>query len=95
MDGNLGTSDEKDDTDALYEFIRHAAESSPEVIEIIDVQTPILGFNYHLGDRITTSSESRDLLKVHNSRSIARIEKVQMDFRKQCTNLKIIRNRNI
>ena len=95
MDENLGTSDERDDTEALYEFIRHTAESSPEVIETIDVQTPILGFDYHLGDRITASSESRDMLKVHNSRSVTRIEKVQMDFRKQCTNLKIIRNRNV
>ena len=95
VDGNLGIPDEKDDTEALYEFVRHTAESSPEVIETIDVQTPILDFNYHLGDKIATSSESRDLLKVHNSRSIARIEKVQMDFRKQCTNLKIVRNRNV
>ncbi len=90
----LGVADEVDDSVALYEYVRHAAQGSGEVIETADVQTPYLAFDYSLGDRITSSPESRDLLSVRNdNRSISTIARVQMDFARQCTNLKIIRRR--
>ena len=91
--GNLGIPDEVDDTDALYEFVRHLAGNSSEGIETIDVQTPILGFNYRLGDKVVSSPESRDIFSCRNSRSKSYIENVKMDFQNQCTNLKIIRKR--
>jgi len=95
-DGTLGTPDEVDDSDALYEFVRHAAAASSEIIEAVDVQTPSLAFDYRVGDRISTSPESRDLLACRNdSRSTSNIVRVRMDFEKQCTNLKIVRKRNL
>jgi hypothetical protein len=91
----FGTPDEVDDSDALYEFIRRAAETSSEVIETFDIQTPSLMFDYRLGDIVSTSPESRDLLSCRSdNRSTSRIVRVQMDFKKQCTNLKIVRQRS-
>ena len=93
-DETLGTADEFDDTDALYEFVRHRAAVSSETIETIDIQTPNLVFDYKVGDRVSTSPESRDLLACKSdNRSRSWIERVQMDFEKQCTNLKIVRQR--
>ena len=90
----LGAAGETDDTDALYEYVRHAAQGSGEIIETADVQTPYLAFDYRVGDRVSTSPESRDLLSVRSdNRSTSTIERVRMDFAKQCTNLKIIRKR--
>jgi len=92
--GGLGVADQADDTDALYEFVRHRAAVSGEIIETADVQTPCLAFDYRVGDVVCTSPESRDLLSVRSdNRSTSTIERVQMDFEKQCTNLRIARRR--
>ena len=94
-DETLGVPDEIDDSTTLYEFIRHTAEMSLEVIETFDIQTPILMLDYHVGDIVSTSPESRDLLACRSdNRSISRIVRVQIDFEKQCTNLKIVRQRS-
>ena len=94
-DETLGTPDEIDDTDALYEFVRNTAATSSDVIETADIQTPSLLFHYSVGDIVTTSPESRDLLACRSdNRSKSRIVRVQMDFERQCTNLKIVRQRN-
>jgi hypothetical protein len=91
----LGKPDEVDDSAALYEFVRQTAATSSEVIETFDIQTPCLMFDYGLGDIVSTSPESRDLLACRSdNRSTSRIVKVQMDFEKQCTNLKIVRQRS-
>ncbi len=93
-DPMLGVPNEVDDSEALYEFVRKAAETSPEIIETAEIQTPYLSFDYRLGDRVSASPESRDLLSCRrDNRSRSRIERVHMDFQKQCTNLKIIRMR--
>jgi len=93
-DDTLGTPEEMDDSMALYEFVRKRALAGAEVIETFDVQTPHLVFDYRVGDRVTSSPESRDLLSCKSdSRSTSWIERVQMDFTKQCTNLKIVRKR--
>jgi len=92
--GAAGVPDEKDDSVALFESVRQRAKASSATIETIDVQTPILAFDYHPGDKVTSSPESRDLLGCRSdNRSVCRIENVRMDFEKQCTNLKIIRQR--
>ncbi len=94
-DETLGVPNEVDDSGALYEFVRHTAATSSEVIEAFDIQTPSLMFDYRLGDIMSTSPESRDLLACRNdNRSTSRIVRVQMDFEKQCTNLKIVRQRS-
>jgi len=95
-DESLGTPNEIDDTTVLYEFLRKRAEAKPEVIETIDVQTPYLIFDYRVGDKITSSPESRDLLACRrDNRSEIRIERVRMDFQKQHTDLKISRRRKV
>jgi len=95
-DEKLGEPDEIDDSDSLYEFVRQTATVSSETIETSEVQTPSLAFDYRVGDRISVSPESRDLMNCRSdNRSVSWIEKVQMDFAKQCTNLKILRKRNI
>ena len=93
-DNTLGVPDEVDDSEALYEFVRHWAAGTPETIETVDIQTPYLVFDYQLGDRVSTSPESRDLLGYRSdNRSASFIERVQIDFAKQCTNLKVVRRR--
>jgi len=95
-DQSLGVPDEVDDSAALYEFVRKKAMAGSEAIETIDVQTPYLAFDYKIGDRVTTNSQSRDLLSCRSdNRSISWIKQVQMDFEKQCTNLKIVRQRKL
>ncbi|UCF43856.1 MAG: hypothetical protein JSV99_02725 [Planctomycetota bacterium] len=93
-DESLGVPDEVDDSTALYEFIREKAGAASAVIETVDIQTPCLAFDYRVGDRVTTSPESRDLLSCRSdNRSLHWIARVHMDFEKQCTNLKIVRRR--
>ncbi len=95
VDDTLGIPDEVDDSDALYEFVRHTAATSSESIENIDIQTPSLAFDYRPGDIVSTNPESRDLLSFRSdNRSNSRIVQVRMDFKKQCTNMKIVRQRN-
>lgn len=94
-DETLGPPDEVDDSDALHEFVRHKAAMSPESIETFDIQTPSLMFDCQVGDTVITSPESRDLLAYRSdNRSTSRIQQVRMDFTKQCTNLRIIRQRD-
>ncbi len=93
-DGGLGVPDEVDDSAALYEFIRQRAADSAAIIETADVQTPTLAIDYWVGDKVTSSPESRDLFNCKgDNRSTRRIVRVQMDFKNQCTNLKIVRKR--
>jgi hypothetical protein len=93
-DDAIGKADEVDDTDVLYQFVRNKAGAASEVIETVDLQTPYLAFDYQVGDRVTCSPESRDLLSCRrDNRSISWIERVQTDFEKQCTNLRIVRQR--
>jgi len=74
--------------------LNSTAENSSEVIETIDVQTPIVATHYEVGDRVTTSPDSRDILGVRrDNRSIFWIDRISMDFEKQCTNLRILRKR--
>ncbi|HUW18627.1 MAG TPA: hypothetical protein VMW16_04930 [Sedimentisphaerales bacterium] len=93
-DDALGVPDEADDSGALYEFVRKKAQGASEVIETVDVQTPYLAFDYQVGDKVTSSPESRDLLSFRrDNRSTSLIKRVQMDFSKQRTNLTIVRQR--
>ena len=90
----LGTADEADDSDALHEFVRCTAARSSAIIETVDIQTPSVMFDCQVGDIVSTSPESRDLLACRTDRrSKSRIVRVQMDFQQQCTNLRIVRQR--
>ena len=93
-DQSLGKPDEAEDSTALYEFLRKKASVSSKVIETVNLQTPYPAFDYRVGDRVSTSPESRDLLSCRSdNRSVSWIERVQIDFENQCTNLKIVRQR--
>lgn len=95
-DESLGTADEVDDSAKLYQFVRGKAGVGAEEIEAIRVQTPHLIFDYQLGDRITCSPESRDVFGIRSdSWSTFWIKHVHMDFKNQCTNLDIIRQRKV
>lgn len=95
-DSSIGKADEIDDSLGLYEYIRQMAGNSTEVIETVEVKTPTLVFDYRLADKVVTSPGSRDMTGIKtDNRSTFWIDKVQMDFEKQCTNLKIIRQRNL
>ncbi len=94
-DPTLGIPNEADDSDALYAFVRRRAAASPETIETFDIQTPGLMFDYQVGDIVSTSPESRDMLACRSdNRSKSQIMRVQMNFRQQCTNLRIVRHRS-
>jgi len=90
----LGTPDEADDSAALNDFVRRQAATALHVIETTEVQTPALTLHLHPGDSVTSSPDSRDLLSIRrDNRSVVWIERVQVDFRKQCTRLKLVRQR--
>ena len=90
----LGEPDEVDDSTALYEFVRGQAVEAASTVETTQVQTSALTLHLHPGDRVTSSPESRDLLQCRgDNRSLTWIERVCVDFRKQCTELKLIRQR--
>ena len=64
------------------------------IIETIDIQTPMVGMHYGVGDRVTVSPDSRDILGVRqDNRSFFWIDRVKIDFEKQCTDLRILRRR--
>ncbi len=90
----LGAPDEADDSAALRQFVRRQAQSSPALIETIDMRTPTLRPHLQPGDRVTSSPESRDLFACRRDpRSVVRIERVRIDFRNQCTDLRLVRRR--
>jgi hypothetical protein len=91
---NCGKPDEVDDSAALHEFVRRQRAASSTTIETADVKTPSLSLHFHPGDRIISSPESRDLLSHRrDNRSLTWIERIHMDFRNQCTNLHLVRQR--
>ncbi|MCK5473200.1 MAG: hypothetical protein KAI59_04150, partial [Planctomycetes bacterium] len=92
LDDSLGAADVVDDSESLYELVRRKSEAGAEIIERFEISTPLAAFDYNVGDKITTSPDSRDLLGIKNdNRSSLFIEKVKMDFRKQCTDLTIVK----
>lgn len=89
-----GRPDEVDDSAALHQFVRRHVAATPAVIETTEVQTPSLLLHFQPGDRVTSSPESRDLLSCRrDNRSTTWIQRVHLDFRRQCTNLRLVRQR--
>jgi hypothetical protein len=86
---------EVDDTTALVVYIRRLSEAQLEVIEKIEVKTPVLMLNYRIGDSVVASPDSRDILGIRlDPRSDFWIERILMNCLEQCTHLKILRRRN-
>lgn len=87
-------ADVADDTDALQDFLRGRADASSQIVETAQIRTPTLIVHASPGDRVTSSPDSHNLLACGgNHRSLAWIERVHVDFRKQCTQLKIVNQR--
>jgi hypothetical protein len=93
-DTAVGIPDEVDDTIGLVAYIRCLSEAESEVIEKIEVRTPVLMLNYRVGDSVVASPDSRDILGVRlDPRSTFWIERIVMNCFEQCTYLKILRRR--
>jgi len=93
-DDNIGLPDVADDSSELVGFVRGLADEYSGTIEDIEVETPMLAFDYQPGDKVAMGTAGRDLLGCRNDkRSICRIERVCMDFDRQCTKLEITRKR--
>jgi len=94
--GASGGADEVDDTQPLYDYVRRMANANAATIETFDIETCYLCFGIDVGDRVSTSQQSRDVFGVRrDNRSSARVERVRMDFVRQCTELKVIRSRMV
>jgi hypothetical protein len=90
----FGPPDEADDSAALHQFVRQCAAAASPVLETTRLQTFSLMLQLQPGDRVATSPDSRDLLGVRRDhRSVVWIDRVHMDFGKQCTHLQLIRQR--
>ena len=91
---NIGTPDEADDSEKLASHLIQHANATPNIIENIEVSTPMISCNFEPGDMVACSPASRDILGVRRDpRSLFWIERVEMDLVEQCTKLKILRQR--
>ena len=83
-----------DDTQYLVEFAQSLSGSSGFTTEQLQIKTACLSPIFAVGDGISTSPDSRDILGVkYDNRSICLIEKVQMDFANQQTILTAVKKR--
>jgi hypothetical protein len=87
-------SDEADDTAALYEYIRSVAKSAAKTAEDYRIQTLLLVLDYDVGDVVTGGPESRDVFGQDN-RVVKVIERAEMDFDNQYTQLRITGYRKV
>ncbi len=86
--------DVADDSEALCEFLQARAQASLPVMETAQIQTPTLTLHAHPGDRVTSSPDSWDVIGCrYDNRSRAWIESVRIDFRRQSTQLNVVRQR--
>jgi hypothetical protein len=91
---DIGIPDEVDDSEKLVAHLIRQANAEPNIIESIEVTTPMVSCNFEHGDMVTCSPASRDILGVRRDpRSLFWIERVEMDFVEQRTKLKILRGR--
>ena len=76
--------------------VRKSFNEASGVTATIDLETPYLFFDYRVGDRVTSGADGRDVLGTRrDNKGICRIERVRLDFKNQCTNLRIVRQRDV
>ncbi|MCX5634627.1 MAG: hypothetical protein NTW55_02115, partial [Planctomycetota bacterium] len=76
--------------------VRKSFNVASEVTATIDLETPYLFFDYRVGDRVKSGIDGKDLLGTRrDNKCICRIERVRLDFKNQCTNLRIMRHRDV
>jgi hypothetical protein len=88
------SADQADDTNSLVEFARTMADSSQSETERLNIKTLLLMPFLSPGDRITTSLDSRDILKIkYDNRSYCWLESIDIDFENQQTILTAVKTR--
>jgi len=87
-------ANEIDDRQSLVEYARNISESGGFETEQLQIKTLMLSPALGIGDRITASPDSRDIISVkYDNRSIRSLEKIQMDFVNQQTILTAVKTR--
>lgn len=93
-DDGIGVPDETDDGDMLAERLRRTVRSTVNTIETVEAQMPFAAMSYCPGQNVITGPDARDITGAgFDNRSVFWIERVSIDFVKQCTTLKILRSR--
>ncbi|MGD0077114.1 MAG: hypothetical protein ABSB91_00650 [Sedimentisphaerales bacterium] len=90
----IGKADQRDDSAELNQFIRQKAEANRQAIETFDIATPFLAIGFEVGDKVISNPDARSIFSTTgDNRSTAIIESVRMDFRKQTTEMKIVKSK--
>lgn len=90
----IDASGSVNDIEILAGHVRQQANTDRNIIEEITVTTPMVCTNFEPGDRVTTGPDSADILGIRkDARSLFWIERVEIDYDKQITKLKILRQR--
>jgi hypothetical protein len=91
--GNAGLVD---DTQLLYSALSDAAARNMQIVEKMEITTPFLEIGYKFGDIVDASTDGRDIFDKYRQNTItARVERVRMDFDNQCTEICILREKNV
>jgi hypothetical protein len=92
---DAGIAGSIDDTQWLYSALRDMAGGRRQTVETINVKTPFLEYGYRVGDIIEASPDGSDIMDLrYEAAGAIGIDKVQMDFKRQCTHIKITRMKN-
>jgi hypothetical protein len=92
---DAGIAGNIDDTQRLYSALRDMAGVRRQAVDAINIRTPFLEYGYQVGDIIEASPDGSDILNLRYEAAVGTsIEKVQMDFKRQCTHIKIARMKN-
>jgi len=94
-DPSLGAGSEVDDTERLYQFVRQKAQNFAHTIGNAEIRTPYIALDYEPGDIVGPAPDGRDIFGLRNSRDIISVEQVRIDFKNQCTHLRISRRRRV
>jgi hypothetical protein len=89
-----GRANQIDDTKSIVEYANNLCGASAAVNENLQIKTMTLTPYFSPGDRITSSSDSRDALEVkYDTRNICCIEKVHVDYESQQTIITAVKRR--
>jgi len=93
---SLGWPDERNDSEALREQIRKQAVKNAAETWRGRIRTMYLLPDYQVGNKVTSNSSGTDLLGCRaGRRGVSIIERVEMDFKRQFTELEVVRKRGI
>ncbi len=83
-----------DDSEKLIGALRKSANRVVNTIETIDIETPFVRTTISVGDRVVSGTDGRDAIgSIRDGRSVFWVDRVVMNFKRQTTQLKILRKR--